>query len=125
MNTTPASVSAAYDQKIKTQYLQDFGFEKLTMIFAATTLVALLGIIVSLFISAWPALKEFGIPFFYTVEWDIINEEFGAAISIVGTVLSAGLAMLIAVPLAFGMRRIHSNSVRMRLRALSVSLCSL
>ena len=125
MNTSPANVSAAYAQKIRTQYLQDFGFEKLTMIFAATTLVALLGIIVSLFISAWPALKEFGIPFFYTVEWDIINEEFGAAISIVGTVLSAGLAMLIAVPLAFGMRRIHSNSVRMRLRALSVSLCSL
>jgi ABC-type phosphate transport system permease subunit len=58
MNTSPASVSAAYAQKIKTQYLQDFGFEKLTMIFAATTLVALLGIIVSLLISAWPAAVQ-------------------------------------------------------------------
>ena len=58
MNTSPASVSAAYAQKIRAQYLQDFGFEKLTMIFAATTLVALLGIIVSLFISAGLHLKN-------------------------------------------------------------------
>ncbi len=36
------------------------------------------------------------------MEWDIINEEFGAAIAIVGTLISAGIAMLIAVPLAFG-----------------------
>jgi SulP family sulfate permease len=36
------------------------------------------------------------------VEWDIINEEFGAAIAIAGTVMSAGIAMLLAVPLAFG-----------------------
>ena len=102
MNTSPASASAAYAQKIKTQYLQDFGFEKLTMIFAATTLVALLGIIVSLLISAWPALKEFGIPFFYTVEWDIINSEFGGLIAIFGTVVTATIAILIAVPLSFG-----------------------
>jgi phosphate transport system permease protein len=36
------------------------------------------------------------------VEWDIIKGEFGAAISIVGTILSAGIAMILAVPLAFG-----------------------
>ena len=36
------------------------------------------------------------------VEWDIVNEEFGAAIAIVGTLASAGIALLIAVPLAFG-----------------------
>ncbi|MFN5498054.1 MAG: phosphate ABC transporter permease subunit PstC, partial [Burkholderiales bacterium] len=45
---------------------------------------------------------KFGARFIWYVEWDIINEEFGAAIAIVGTVASAGLAMLIAVPLSFG-----------------------
>jgi phosphate transport system permease protein len=65
-------------------------------------LAALIGIIVSLFITAWPAFQKFGVGFIWRVEWDIINEEFGAAIAIVGTVLSAGIALIIAVPLAFG-----------------------
>ena len=116
MNTSPASASAAYAQKIRAQYLQDFGFEKLTMIFAATTLVALLGIIVSLLISAWPALKEFGIPFFYTVEWDIINSEFGGLIAIFGTVVTATIAILIAVPLSFGIAVFLTETCPMRLR---------
>jgi len=63
MNTSSAQVPSVQTQKMRMQYLQDIGFEKLTMVFAATTLVALLGIIISLLISAWPALKEFGIPF--------------------------------------------------------------
>jgi phosphate transport system permease protein len=61
-----------------------------------------MGIIVSLFINAWPAFQKFGLQFIWRVEWDVVNEEFGAAISIVGTLASAGIAMLIAVPLAFG-----------------------
>ena len=56
-------------------------------------------IIVSLFIYAWPAFHKFGIQFIWRAEWDIINEEFGAAIAIVGTLASAGIALLIAVPL--------------------------
>jgi phosphate transport system permease protein len=64
--------------------------------------VALAGIIVSLFINAWPTFAKFGTHFIWYVEWDIINAEFGAAIAIVGTLASAGIAMLVAVPLAFG-----------------------
>jgi phosphate transport system permease protein len=82
--------------------LQDFAFEKLTLVFATTTLVALLGIIISLGVSAWPALQAFGLPFFYTIEWDIINSEFGGLIAIFGTVATALIAILIALPLAFG-----------------------
>ncbi len=84
------------------QHLQDVVFHRLTQFFSLVVLVALAGIIVSLFINAWPAFSKFGVRFIWYVEWDIINEEFGAAIAIVGTLLSAGLAMLIAVPLAFG-----------------------
>jgi phosphate transport system permease protein len=65
-------------------------------------LAALVGIIAALAWSSAPAFKKFGIEFLWRVEWDIINEEFGAAIAIVGTLLSAGIALLIAVPLAFG-----------------------
>jgi phosphate transport system permease protein len=86
----------------KRQRLQDAVFHRLTQFFSLLVLVALVGIIVSLFINAWPTLQKFGVRFLWYVEWDIINEEFGAAIAIVGTLISAGIAMLIAVPLAFG-----------------------
>jgi phosphate transport system permease protein len=72
------------------------------MLFSLLVLAALLGIIVSLFINAWPAFQKFGLNFVWRVEWDIVNEEFGAAIAIVGTLLSASIALLLAVPLAFG-----------------------
>ena len=86
----------------KRQRLQDIVFHRLTQTFSLLVLLALTGIIVSLFINAWPAFQKFGLQFIWRVEWDVVNEEFGAAISIVGTLASAGIAMLIAVPLAFG-----------------------
>ena len=86
----------------KRQRFQDIVFHRLTQTFSLLVLLALTGIIASLFINAWPAFKKFGLHFIWRVEWDIVNEEFGAAISIVGTLASAGIAMLIAVPLAFG-----------------------
>jgi phosphate transport system permease protein len=89
-------------KRLKLQRWQDYLFEKTTLVFATTTLVALLGIIVSLVISAWPALSAFGVPFFYTVEWDIVNSAFGGLIAIFGTVVTALIAIVLAVPLSFG-----------------------
>jgi len=86
----------------KRQRLQDVVFHRTTQSFSLLVLIALVGIIVSLFVNAWPTFAKYGAHFLWYVEWDIINQEFGAAISIVGTVLSAGIAMLLAVPLAFG-----------------------
>ena len=87
---------------VKKQRIQDFLFHKVTMLFAILVLIALAAILVSLMISAWPAFKKFGVDFIWTVEWDIINEDFGAAIAIYGTLISSVIALLIAVPLAFG-----------------------
>ncbi len=89
-------------QVVKKQRMQDFLFHKVTMFFSLLVLVALAGILISLAISAWPAFKKFGFEFIWRVEWDIINEEFGAAIAIFGTVVSSAIALLIAVPLSFG-----------------------
>jgi len=108
MNPTPMPTSnvdlpsASMVAVAKRQRLQDAIFHRLTQFFSLLVLVALVGIIVSLFINAWPTFAKFGVHFLWYVEWDIINEEFGAAISIVGTVISAGIALLLAVPLAFG-----------------------
>jgi phosphate transport system permease protein len=84
------------------QRMEDVLFHRVTQAFSLLVLVALMGIIVSLFVNAWPSFQKFGLGFIWRVEWDIVNEEFGAAIAIVGTLASAGIALLIAVPLAFG-----------------------
>ncbi|MEZ5665615.1 MAG: phosphate ABC transporter permease subunit PstC [Burkholderiaceae bacterium] len=106
MNTkeaTPTDLPSANMVAIaRKQQLQDAIFHRLTQFFSLLVLVALVGIIVSLFVNAWPTFAKFGAHFLWYVEWDIINEEFGAAISIVGTLASAAIALLIAVPLAFG-----------------------
>lgn len=86
----------------KRQHLQDAFFHRITQGFSLLVLVALLGIIASLAINAWPAFHKFGVGFVWRGEWDIVNSEFGAAYAIVGTLMSAGIALLIAVPLAFG-----------------------
>ena len=86
----------------RNQRIQDFLFHRATQFFSLTVLLALLGIIISLFINAWPALSEFGIGFFFSDEWDIIGGKFGGLIAIYGTLVSSLIALVIAVPLSFG-----------------------
>jgi phosphate transport system permease protein len=105
MNVQPMPMETGESNMVsiaRRQRIQDIFFHRVTQAFSLLVLVALTGIIVSLFINAWPAFQKFGVSFIWYVEWDIINEEFGAAIAIVGTLASAGIALLIAVPLAFG-----------------------
>lgn len=103
---TPSADSGMLDQQRlnigRKQHFQDFIFHKITLSFSLIVLVSLIGIIASLAVVAWPALQKFGIEFIWRVEWDIINEEFGAAIAIFGTLASATIAILIAMPLSFG-----------------------
>jgi phosphate transport system permease protein len=86
----------------KLQRVQDFLFHGITQFFALSVLIALMGILISLFINAWPALHTFGPGFFITQEWDIVNGEFGGLIAIYGTLVTSVIALLIAVPLSFG-----------------------
>ena len=70
---------------------------------AATMLLATLGgILVSLVIGGWPAFQKFGLSFFVTSEWDPVQGVFGIAPLIVDTIVVAMLALLLAVPIAFG-----------------------
>ncbi|WP_144184928.1 phosphate ABC transporter permease subunit PstC [Elioraea rosea] len=60
------------------------------------------GIIVLLFIGGWPAFREFGFGFLWSAEWDSVREQFGAVISVYGTIVTSILAIVFAVPVAFG-----------------------
>ena len=105
MNERPSDREATSVQVLKVarrQRIQDFFFHQITWLFSMLVLCALMGILISLAVQAWPSLSRFGLGFVGRVEWDVVNEEFGAAIAIFGTLVSAAIALLIAVPLSFG-----------------------
>src|SRR2546426_220530 len=62
----------------------------------------LLALVGELVVSAWPAIQRFGGTFLWNSVWDPVAGVFGAAPMIFGTLASSLLALLIAVPLSFG-----------------------
>lgn len=81
---------------------QDFIFHKITFSFALLVLLTLVGIMVSLVINAIPAFEKFGPGFVTRIEWDPVNNEYGAMIAIAGTLVTSLLALMIAFPVSFG-----------------------
>ncbi len=77
-------------------------FAALTTGAALVTLGLLLGIIVSLIFGAIPSMREFGLSFLWTAEWDPVKERFGGLVMIYGTLVTSIIALLIAVPVSFG-----------------------
>ncbi|UCE32957.1 MAG: phosphate ABC transporter permease subunit PstC [Burkholderiales bacterium] len=69
---------------------------------AGLVLLVLGGIVVSLLVGAAPALREFGLPFVWSAEWDPVEQRFGALNALYGTVITSLIAMLIGVPVSFG-----------------------
>ncbi len=80
----------------------DLFFSRGTKICAFLVLIIILAIMLALFIGAWPALKKFGFSFITSTKWNPVTEEFGALISIYGTLVTSIIAMLIGVPVSFG-----------------------
>lgn len=66
------------------------------------TLALLVGIIISLLVGAAPAIKHFGLAFLWTSDWDPVQEKFGGLVMIYGTLMTSFIALLIAVPVSFG-----------------------
>ena len=77
-------------------------FRGMTRSFAYLVLIIVVAILISLIIGAWPALSKFGFGFLFSTEWNPVTEEFGALVAIFGTLVTSALALLIAVPVSFG-----------------------
>ncbi len=73
-----------------------------TRIFAWAVLTVIVAILVSLFLGATPALRKFGLGFLVSTAWNPVTEDFGAFVSIYGTLVTSAIAMLVGVPVSFG-----------------------
>ncbi|PHM73147.1 phosphate ABC transporter permease PstC [Xenorhabdus kozodoii] len=80
----------------------DIIFSALVRLAALLTLFLLGGIIISLIISSWPSMQAFGLSFLWSKEWDAPAGVFGALVPIYGTLMTSFIALIIAVPVSFG-----------------------
>ena len=69
---------------------------------AVVTLVLLLAILATLTVSAWPAIQKYGFSFLTSTVWDPVQDEYGGLVMIYGTLATSFIALLIAVPVSFG-----------------------
>ncbi len=103
----PAESYAVMDNKIASvnpnrQQFYDVLFRNTTRGFALLVLILLGAILVTLFIGSLPSIKHFGLKFLYTDVWNPVTEEFGALVPIVGTLVTSFVALLIGIPVSFG-----------------------
>jgi phosphate transport system permease protein len=80
----------------------DVGFEWLTRSFALLVFSILAAILVSLAIGSAMTLEKYGFSFLWSSDWDPVQEKFGALVPIFGTLVTSLIAMLIGVPVSFG-----------------------
>jgi len=90
------------EARLKRQSLLDLMFRGLTRFSALGVLTLLAAILISLVIGSLPSIHTFGPGFLTSSEWDPVNDRFGALIPIVGTLVTSGIALLIAIPVSFG-----------------------
>ena len=82
--------------------IADAAFRALTLLFALIVLLVLCGLVAALLAGAWPALRHFGLGFLTADTWNPVTEKFGALAPIYGTLMTSAIAMLIGIPVAFG-----------------------
>ena len=80
----------------------DKAFESLTRVFAFFVFSILLAILASLLVGSQPSIEKFGLWFIGSAAWDPVKENFGALVPIYGTLVTSLIAMLIGVPVSFG-----------------------
>jgi len=100
----PADIAIARRRKSAGRHgsFGDPAFKGLTLAFAVLVLVVLAGVLVSLVLGALPALQQFGFNFLITEAWNPVTEKFGALAPVYGTLVTSAIAMLIGIPVAFG-----------------------
>ncbi len=85
-------------------FYKDKFFLAASLISALSILLIIIGIIVSLFIQSFDAIKAFGFfNFIFSTSWDYNEEIFGAGRALLGSILTSFIAIIIAAPMGIGM----------------------
>ena len=103
-------------QSLEGRPIGDRLFKGVLMVLAASVPLLLLLLAFGLWRGAAPAIDRYGLGFLTGTTWDPVTEDFGAFPLIVGTLVSAALALLIAVPLSLGVAIFLTEFAPQRIR---------
>jgi phosphate transport system permease protein len=81
---------------------KDVAFEHLTRMFAFLVFSLLLAILIALAVASEVTLKKYGFSFLWRADWNPVKDSFGALVMIYGTLMTSFIALLIGVPVSFG-----------------------
>ena len=116
-SSSGSEVDSAYRARVLARFHRgDRIFATLTFLSAITVLLVLGAIFAALVAGSIPVFQKFGLSFFFTVAWNPVTENFGAAAPIIGTLVTSLIAMLIAVPLGIGIAIFLTELCPMSLR---------
>ncbi|MEO1003670.1 MAG: phosphate ABC transporter permease subunit PstC [Cyanobacteria bacterium J06638_7] len=99
---TAAADAFTLRRRPPSEKLVDIGFRQLTMALASVVAIVLLGIFFVVASGAREAIREFGPGFITTAAWNPVNNTYGAFVAIYGTLVTAILSLLLAIPLGLG-----------------------
>ncbi len=110
------------DRLFKIQHRVDKGVHTVAMLSAICLLVLAVLIMVELYQASIPSIRAFHLHFFTTSEWNPVTQTFGALAPIYGTLVTALIALLLGVPISFGiaffLTELAPNFLRQPLRIL-------
>src|SRR5262245_39021728 len=84
------------------QRVREGVFRGATLAAALLVLLLLGGVAVSLVVGSWPAFSHFRFAFLTTEVWNPVTDKFGALAPVYGTLVTSFLALLLAIPVSFG-----------------------
>jgi phosphate transport system permease protein len=102
MSQPMVATAASLMPRLRREARAEGVFRTLTVLSAGLVLVLLAGVLLALCYGGWPALKAFKLSFLTREVWNPVTEQFGALAALYGTVVTSVFAMVVAVPLAFG-----------------------
>lgn len=85
------------------------GFTALVWVFALITVILLFWMCWEIVKQALPAIQKFGLPFLWNQTWNIDELNFGALPFVYGTLVTSGLALLLAVPMGLAVALVTSE----------------
>ena len=90
------------DQRVLNDGRNDRIFRNVVSVAGIFVLISLFLAAAMMFKGGWEAFSTFGFKFLITENWDPVQQQFGALVPIYGTLVTSCIALLIAVPISFG-----------------------
>lgn len=91
------------------KFSSDNVFIGITRWLGISLILLIVALLISLVTLSWPSIKTFGFHFLWSNQWDPVKQQFGALAALIGTIVTSVIAIIIAVPLSFGIAVLITN----------------